>query len=75
MKKKEIIIILLTFILPLLVIVPMCFTACGTKKAKEQPVVVPGKKTNPAICEHPDGIDLSHHNVAYDWKKVDAQFV
>ena len=75
MKKKEIIIILLTFILPLLIFVPMCFTGCGTKKAKEQPVVVPGKKPNPAICEHPDGIDLSHHNVAYDWKKVDAQFV
>lgn len=34
-----------------------------------------GKKPNPEICVHPDGIDLSHHNVAYDWKKVDAKFV
>ena len=33
------------------------------------------KKPNPKICEHPDGIDLSHHNVAYDWSKVDAKFV
>lgn len=34
-----------------------------------------GKKPNPEICVHPDGIDLSHHNVAYDWKKVDVKFV
>lgn len=30
---------------------------------------------NPLLCEHPDGIDVSHHNEAYDWSKVDAQFV
>ena len=34
-----------------------------------------GKKPDPNLCEHPDGIDLSHHNVAYDWSKVDAKFV
>lgn len=34
-----------------------------------------GHKPNPKMCVHPDGIDLSHHNVAYDWKKVDAKFV
>lgn len=34
-----------------------------------------GSKPSPAMCVHPDGIDLSHHNVAYDWKKVDAKFV
>ena len=33
------------------------------------------KKPDPKTCVHPDGIDLSHHNVAYDWKKVDAKFV
>ena len=34
-----------------------------------------GHKPNPKMCVHPDGIDLSHHNVAYNWKKVDAKFV
>jgi len=34
-----------------------------------------GVKPDPQLCEHPDGIDLSHHNVAYDWSKVDAKFV
>lgn len=33
------------------------------------------RKPNPSICEHPHGIDISHHNEAYDWSKVDAQFV
>lgn len=30
---------------------------------------------DPAICEHPDGIDVSHHNEAYDWGRVSAKFV
>lgn len=30
---------------------------------------------DPTLCVHPDGIDLSHHNIAYNWDKVDARFV
>lgn len=39
------------------------------------PPLSQGRRPNPQICVHPDGIDLSHHNEAYDWKKVDAKFV
>ena len=45
------------------------------KKTTSNKKVYVGKKPDPSICEHPDGIDLSHHNIAYDWSKVDAQFV
>lgn len=32
------------------------------------------QKPNPMYCEHPDGIDISHHNMSYDWSKVTAKF-
>ena len=36
---------------------------------------IPPPPPPPELCVHPDGIDLSHHNVGYDWSKVDAKFV
>ena len=45
------------------------------KKQTPQPPSFQGVKPDPSMCVHPDGIDLSHHNVAYDWSKVDAKFV
>jgi hypothetical protein len=45
------------------------------KKPSHSRKVVYWHKPDPKMCVHPDGIDLSHHNVAYDWKKVDAKFV
>ena len=39
------------------------------KNGARRDVVNHGTKPDPAICEHPDGIDLSHHNVGYDWSK------
>ncbi len=46
-----------------------------SKRSASQRTVFVGKKPDPKLCEHPDGIDLSHHNIAYDWSKVDAKFV
>ena len=61
----------LSFVMPFLVIIPFCFRGC-----KDKPYEVGYmEKPNPSKCVHPDGIDLSHFNKAYDWKKVDAKFV
>lgn len=73
MKKKEFVIILLSISVPILIFLGGMLGSCSTKRVAESEYV--GKKPNPAVCEHPDGIDLSHHNIAYDWTKVDAKFV
>ena len=70
-KKLLIIISLLLFLIPI---------GIGTyyvikKKPSHSRKVVYWHKPDPKMCVHPDGIDLSHHNVAYEWKKVDAKFV
>lgn len=79
MKNKDIIISALVIAIPFLLIL---FYVAGdgrwfnknTERNKNLPYV---KQTipNPAECEHPDGIDLSQYNEAYDWSKVDAKFV
>lgn len=46
-----------------------------TKRSASPRAAYVGNKPDPNSCEHPDGIDLSHHNIAYDWNKVDAKFV
>lgn len=79
MKKKDIAIVIITLIVPFLIITPFCIKKCESKEmiknGARRDVVNHGSKPDPAICEHPDGIDLSHHNVGYDWSKVDAKFV
>ena len=70
-KKKR-------FIKTLLFLLFLIFIGIGAYiviKQKPSGNVEYRKKPDPKKCVHPDGIDLSHHNVAYDWKKVDAKFV
>lgn len=66
--------IIITFILVTILILIGVSTYYFIKR-KQSPKIVYKQKPNPQKCAHPDGIDLSHHNVAYDWKKVDAKFV
>ena len=72
-KNKRIIILLL--LLPFLIPIGICSYFVMKKKNFHSHKVVYRKKPEPKLCEHPDGIDLSHHNIAYDWAKVDAKFV
>ena len=66
MKKKDILILTLIIALPLL----FAFVYCVWPKKPP----TSHRPLSPRY-EHPAGIDLSHHNRAYDWKKVDVQFV
>ncbi|MCM1078075.1 MAG: hypothetical protein NC344_02255 [Bacteroidales bacterium] len=63
--------VLICLVLPFSAITLVGLRRCGSHKQETRQ----GKKPDPSRCEHPDGIDLSHHNEAYDWKKVDARFV
>ena len=74
MKKRNIILCLIMIALPILLTFSIVHIKQKSKRIKKERVWY-GEKPNPKICEHPDGIDLSHHNIAYDWSKVDAQFV
>lgn len=58
-----------------LILVGICSYYVIKRKYSQKSKVVYRQKPNPKQCVHPDGIDLSHHNIAYDWKKVDAKFV
>lgn len=80
MKTKHIIIMLLLAILPFAISVGYIVMHEEEPLETEENVDTQGKgctayKPKHWECEHPDGIDLSHHNVAYDWTKVDAKFV
>lgn len=74
MNKRNrilLVIVLLSFFIP----IGICTYYGIKRKHRLSQKVVCGKKPDPKLCVHPDGIDLSHHNIAYDWKKVDAKFV
>lgn len=71
MTKKRYIIICSTI---LLLVVTTSIVVLLVKRTAPKARYV-RQKPNPKLCEHPDGIDLSHHNVAYNWNKVDAKFV
>jgi lysozyme len=66
---KVIVLLLITLFIP----IGLC-TYYGIKQ-KQSSITTNRRKPDPQKCAHPDGIDLSHHNIAYDWKKVDAKFV
>lgn len=72
-KTKRIIIAIL--LLLFLILIGVCTYYVINRKTTHSPKVVYRQKPNPKLCVHPDGIDLSHHNIAYDWSKVDAKFV
>ena len=74
MKKNNRIVIAL-IIFPFLIPVGISTYYVLKRNQTHSSKVVYRKKPNPEMCEHPDGIDLSHHNIAYDWSKVDAKFV
>lgn len=76
MKKEKVIWVNLAVMLTIIAtfIVLLSNTSCS-RRGKSHNKVFVGKKPDPELCEHPDGIDLSHHNMAYDWSKVDAKFV
>lgn len=76
MRRKKVIWVCLAVMLPIIVtlIVLLSKSSCS-RRGKSHNIVFVGKKPDPKMCEHPDGIDLSHHNIAYDWSKVDAKFV
>ena len=72
--KKKLLFICCTFAFRLLVLVGVIGYHKWHHNRKTTRKVL-RQKPNPKYCEHPDGIDISHHNVAYDWSKVDAKFV
>lgn len=77
MSKRNVIIICIAVLLSAIVVTSIIVVSQRHRKksiSSNRKVYV-GKKPDPSICEHPDGIDLSHHNIAYDWSKVDAKFV
>ena len=63
----------MTLLFLIIIVISVVFLPKMTSSKRSASFV--GKKPDPNLCEHPDGIDLSHHNVAYDWSKVDAKFV
>lgn len=73
--KKNIIISVLLILVPLVLVFSFIYLKQRKSDKRHPRTTWYGKKPDPRICEHPHGIDLSHHNVAYDWSKVDAQFV
>ena len=77
MNRKSIISIATVILLPMIVIICIATLTkkCGSSERGVATEKSYGVKPDPQLCEHPDGIDLSHHNVAYDWSKVDAKFV
>ena len=77
MRKKTIALICTAILLLIVIFGAVALLSKGwhSKRSAPHRTVFVGKKPNPKLCEHPDGIDLSHHNVAYDWNKVDAKFV
>ena len=74
MNKKKRFIILLLFLLFLMLIGICTYYAIKREHLFYQSIVY-RQKSGKKEYVHPDGIDLSHHNIAYDWKKVDAKFV
>ena len=70
-KNYRIVIALLLFTF----LIPIGIGIYYVIKRKQSPKIIYRQKPDPQKCDHPDGIDLSHHNIAYDWKKVDAKFV
>ena len=77
MKKKTIVWTSTTilFLLVILGLAVLLSKGWHSSRLVSHRMVYVGKKPNPKLCEHPDGIDLSHYNIAYDWSKVDAKFV
>lgn len=77
MTKKNIIILIIALILPIILIfLSVCFNKYKHRyKGKKIDRKGYYQKPDPKLCVHPDGIDLSHHNIAYDWSKVDARFI
>lgn len=72
MKKKKLFITIAIFLSLLIAGVVGFYT--HKAKVRKQTSKNYIKKPDPKICEKPDGIDLSHHNVAYDWSKVKVDF-
>lgn len=72
MKKRDWLIVAIAIILPLVIAGVVGYNA--HKKPKVRKAAVAMKKPDPSICEKPDGIDISHHNVAYDWNKTKVAF-
>lgn len=77
MTKKNIIILIIALALQILIISLSIFIYKNRYKyrGKKRNRIEYYQKPDPKMCVHPDGIDLSHHNKAYDWSKVDAKFV
>lgn len=77
MDKKTIKILILVILLHVAFFGAIWYFAVHRKHktTNNPPPSYVGVKPNPEDCVHPDGIDLSHHNVAYDWSRVDAKFV
>lgn len=74
MKKKELLIVALAVLVPMVIVGGIGYIVHQKKVRRNIPKVLM-KKLDPSICEKPDGIDLSHHNIAYDWKKIKVRFV
>lgn len=77
MNRKDIIWVCSAIMIPIVIVTFVVLQSKKTypPKTTSHKKVDVRKKPNPKLCEHPDGIDLSHHNEAYDWSKVDAKFV
>ena len=77
MKGKDIILVCAAILFPIIAtaLVALMANRCREPNQSKHVEKSVGVKPDPKRCEHPDGIDLSHHNVAYDWSKVDAKFV
>lgn len=77
MTKKNIIILIIALVLPIIIIILSVFIHKHKHRYRGKRInrIEHYQKPDPKQCVHPDGIDLSHHNIAYDWGKVDAKFI
>ena len=70
MRNKKCLISIFTFVMILVIGGIIGYHYSKTNKGRSYRPVKP----NPQLCEKPHGIDISHHNKAYDWSKVQVQF-
>lgn len=72
MNRKRIIVIIVGVLL--IVVGGIGYFLYLNGKIGNKPRIISMKKPNPKLCEKPNGIDISHHNIAYDWSKVRVSF-